>query len=230
MTEPNHNYVNGEWVSSETGETFAVHDPAAPNETVASYQQSGAADAAEAVEAATNAQDEWAATPGPERGRTLRQAGTSLADRKDEITELLVEEEGKACPEAADEVQCATDTFHYSAGKASDLGGTVKGSSGRDTTLYTRKEPVGDTFADRRIHQIAVEHEPIGALTVDAEILLVVGVDPRTLREIVFDDLPRIFGRPVAQLLIGRTRTEVDGADVLEVFERRVGERIYRAS
>jgi aldehyde dehydrogenase (NAD+) len=143
VPEPNQNYVDGEWVSSETGETFEVYNPAAPDETVASYQQSNAADAAEAVEAASNAEDEWATTPGPERGRILRQAGTILADRKDELTETLVAEEGKARPEAAGEVQRAIDIFHYFAGKASDLGGTVKGSSSRDTVLYTRKEPVG---------------------------------------------------------------------------------------
>jgi len=126
VADLNQNYVGGEWVSSETGETFEVHNPAAPDETVASYQQSSAADAAEAVEAAADAQDEWATTPGPERGRILRKAGTILADRKDELTAMLVEEEGKARPEAAGEVQRAIDIFHYFAGKASDLGGTMK--------------------------------------------------------------------------------------------------------
>ncbi|MGB9965655.1 aldehyde dehydrogenase family protein [Halobacterium sp. CBA1126] len=143
MTETNQNYVDGEWVATETGETFDVENPANPSETVATYQQSSADDAAAAVDAAVAAQDEWADTPGPERGRVLRQAGSILAERKDELTELLVEEEGKARPEAAGEVQRAIDIFHYFAGKASDLGGTVKGSSSQDTTLYTRKEPVG---------------------------------------------------------------------------------------
>ncbi|GAB7011722.1 aldehyde dehydrogenase family protein [Halorubrum trueperi] len=143
MTEVSQNYVGGEWVSSETGETFDVQNPADPDETVASYQRSSAVDAAEAVAAAVDASDEWRRTPGPERGRVLRRAGTALADRKDEITEMLVAEEGKARPEAAGEVQRAIDIFHYFAGKAADLGGTVKGASSRDTTLYTREEPVG---------------------------------------------------------------------------------------
>lgn len=91
-------------------------------------------------------------------------------------------------------------------------------------------EPVGDVLADRRIHQVIVECESVGALPVDAEILFVVGVDTRILREIVLDDLPRIVGDPVAELLVERTETEVDGADVLKVFERRVGERVHDAS
>jgi len=143
MADINQNYVNGKWVSSGTGNTFDVKDPANPSDTIASYQQSNTADATKAIDAAVAAKDGWASTPGPERGRILRQTGTILAERKDEITELLIKEEGKARPEAAGEVQRAIDIFHYFAGKAADLGGTVKGSSSRGTTLYTRKEPVG---------------------------------------------------------------------------------------
>jgi aldehyde dehydrogenase (NAD+) len=56
---------------------------------------------------------------------------------------MLVAEEGKAHPEAAGEVQRAIDIFHYFSTKASDLAGTRKASSGRNTNLYTRREPVG---------------------------------------------------------------------------------------
>ncbi len=143
MTKPKKNYVNGEWVTSETGDTVGVQNPANPDETVSRYQQSSRNDAEDAVNAAVGAQTEWANTPGPERGRILRAAGTKLAERKSEITDLLIAEEGKARAEAAGEVQRAIDIFYYFATKASDLGGTVKGSSGRNTTLYTRKEPVG---------------------------------------------------------------------------------------
>ncbi|WP_129115436.1 2,5-dioxovalerate dehydrogenase [Halegenticoccus tardaugens] len=143
MTETNENYVHGEWVPSETGETIDVTNPANPSEIVASYQQSSAADATEAVDAAVAAAEEWRTTPGPERGSILREAGTLLGQRKEELTDLLVAEEGKARAEAAGEVQRAIDIFHYFSVKAADLGGTVKGPSGRNTTLYTRREPVG---------------------------------------------------------------------------------------
>ncbi|MFB6102091.1 MAG: aldehyde dehydrogenase family protein [Haloplanus sp.] len=143
MPERKKNYVDGEWVVSGTGETIEVRNPARPSETVARYQRSTRGDAAEAVEAAVAAQDEWASTPGPERGRVLRETGGILAARKDELTEMLIDEEGKAHAEAAGEVQRAIDIFYYFASKAADLGGTVKGASARETTLYTREEPVG---------------------------------------------------------------------------------------
>ncbi|UPM42704.1 aldehyde dehydrogenase family protein [Halocatena salina] len=143
MVETRENYIDGEWVSTETDETIDVTNPADPSEVVTQYQRSSAADAATAVEAAADAKSEWAATPGPERGSILRTAGALLEERKSELTDLLIAEEGKARPEAAGEVQRAIDIFYYFATKAADLGGTVKGASAPSTNLYIRKEPVG---------------------------------------------------------------------------------------
>nr|WP_275039158.1 aldehyde dehydrogenase family protein [Halococcus saccharolyticus] len=65
MAETYENYVDGEWRASETGETFAVVNPANTDETVAECQDSSAADARGAIEAAAAAEDAWADTPGP---------------------------------------------------------------------------------------------------------------------------------------------------------------------
>ncbi len=141
--ETHHNYVDGAWISADTGETFSVRNPADPSDAVGRFQRSGASDAEKAVEAAAAASENWAGMPGPERGRVLRAAGQRLDDRKGELTETLVREEGKARPEAAGEVQRAIDIFAYYAAKASDVGGKVKASSSRETRLYTVNEPVG---------------------------------------------------------------------------------------
>ncbi|WP_254764525.1 aldehyde dehydrogenase family protein [Natrinema marinum] len=143
MPDQRLNYVSGEWRESHTGDTFETTDPANPAEVVATYPQSDADDAERAIEAARDASDEWGATPGPERGRILTTAGSLLDQRKDDLTELLVREEGKTRSEAGGEVQRAIDIFHYYGAKASDLGGTVKSSSARDTNLYTKNEPLG---------------------------------------------------------------------------------------
>jgi aldehyde dehydrogenase (NAD+) len=142
MTETGRNYVGGEWVESATGATVETHNPAT-GETVARVQQSNGADAERAVEAAVAASDDWADTPGPERGRLLRATAERLADRREELAETLVREEGKTLPEADGEVGRAVDIFYYYAEKARDLGGTVKAPSGRNTNLYTVREPVG---------------------------------------------------------------------------------------
>nr|WP_218836465.1 aldehyde dehydrogenase family protein [Halobaculum salinum] len=137
------NYVGGEWIESESGETFDVRNPADTAEVVGTYQASTRADAERAIGAAVDAQDEWAGTPAPERGRVLRATSEALADREDEITETLVREEGKTRSEAAGEVGRAVDVFAYYGEKARDLGGTAKAPSGRNATLRTRREPLG---------------------------------------------------------------------------------------
>ncbi|MFC7076867.1 2,5-dioxovalerate dehydrogenase [Haloarcula halophila] len=138
-----HNYVSGEWIESESGETAQSRNPADPSEVVGTVQSSTAADTRRAIAAADEAAEEWGATPGPERGAILRETGTILADRKASIVETLVREEGKTRSEAGGEVQRAIDIFHYYAGKASDIGGEGKESSARDATLSVRQEPVG---------------------------------------------------------------------------------------
>lgn len=137
------NYIDGAWTDSERGETFENRNPADRSDVIGRFQQSGAGDAEAAVEAAREAAREWARTPGPERGRILDEASRRLAAAKDELTEMLVREEGKARPEAAGEVQRAVDIFDYYAAKARDIGGTVKSASSRDTRLFTVNEPVG---------------------------------------------------------------------------------------
>ncbi|WP_313692486.1 aldehyde dehydrogenase family protein [Halorarum halobium] len=137
------NYVNGEWVDSESGETFEVVNPASTDEVVARFQNSTTGDVETAIEAAVGTQDHWADTPGPERGALLNRAGQALDARSEEATEALVREEGKTWAEAAGEVQRAVDIFAYYGQKARDLGGVVKSPSGRRTELYTKREPLG---------------------------------------------------------------------------------------
>ena len=139
------NYVDGQWIDSTTGETFSTVDPARSDEVVASYQRSDAGDANRAIEAAADAQDEWANTPAPQRGAILRTVAGVLEDRKDELTDLLTREEGKTHAEAGGEVQRAVDIFYYYAEKTRGLGGTVKSPSSERTNLYTTLEPVGVT-------------------------------------------------------------------------------------
>ncbi|RZH67732.1 2,5-dioxovalerate dehydrogenase [Natrinema altunense] len=143
MPDQRLNYISGEWCESHTGETFETTDPAIPGDVVATYPESDAEDTERAINAAREASGEWGTTPGPERGRILARTGSLLKERKDELTELLVREEGKTRSEAGGEVQRAVDIFRYYGSKASDIGGTIKSPSARDTKLYTKTEPLG---------------------------------------------------------------------------------------
>ncbi|MFB6106349.1 MAG: aldehyde dehydrogenase family protein [Halobacteriaceae archaeon] len=143
MPDEYRNYVDGEWVESETGDTFEVRNPANTDEVVGHFQASSSADAERAIEVAEAAQDEWAGTPGPERGRVLTKAAQLMEERKEELTETLTQEEGKALGEAGGEVQRAIDIFYYYGQKARDWNGQVKNASAPGKKLYTKQEPVG---------------------------------------------------------------------------------------
>lgn len=137
------NYIGGDWVASETGDTTVTRNPADTDDTLGRVQESTSDDATRAVDAAVAAQAEWRATPGPSRGSVLREAAQLLEARKADLTETLVREEGKTRSEGAGEVQRAIDIFYYYASKAADVCGEVKASSSRDATLSTKLEPVG---------------------------------------------------------------------------------------
>jgi len=143
MTETTRLYIDGDRVDAADGETFAIENPANTSEVVSEYAYGGTEDAKAAVEAANEAQADWEAMPEPDRGAILRETGAILEERKDEITELLTQEEGKTLSEAAPEVQRAIDIFYYYGVKAYDDDGVRKGSSGGRTSVYTKREPLG---------------------------------------------------------------------------------------
>ena len=143
MPQTYENYVDGEWRASETGETFAVSNPANTGEVVAEFQDSSADDAKGAVEAAAAAQDAWANTPGPARGKLLRETAKRMDERHDELTETLSREEGKTLTEAGGEVGRAVDIFYYYAERAMDYEGQRSQPSAEGQNLYTVREPMG---------------------------------------------------------------------------------------
>ncbi|WP_135363284.1 2,5-dioxovalerate dehydrogenase [Halosimplex halophilum] len=143
MTDTTNLYIDGEWVPAESGDTFAVENPADTTETVAEYAKGSTEDAQKAIDAANEAQADWEATPAPDRGTILRETAKLLEERKEDLTEQLSHEEGKTLSEASPEVQRAIDIFYYYAEKAADNAGKRKGPSGGRTSVYTKREPLG---------------------------------------------------------------------------------------
>ncbi len=143
MSETYENYIDGEWRAAESGETFEVKNPANTDEVVAEFQDSGEADAKGAVEAAAAAQDDWANTPGPARGKLLRETAKRMDQRRDELAETMSREEGKTLSEASGEVGRAVNIFYYYAERAMDYDGTRSNPSAAGQNLYTVREPMG---------------------------------------------------------------------------------------
>jgi len=136
------NFIGGEWVDAVSGETFETTSPAT-GETLGVFPKSSAEDADRAVEAAKAAFEEWRLVPAPRRGEILFRFGQLLADRKDEVAELMAREMGKVLPEAAGDVQEAIDMSYYMGGEGRRLHGQTTPSELRDKFNMSVRQPIG---------------------------------------------------------------------------------------
>ncbi|QCO97401.1 aldehyde dehydrogenase family protein [Arthrobacter sp. 24S4-2] len=132
--------INGEWLGEADTERM---NPARPGELAALSPSGTAADTDAAITAAATAQPGWAAMPAPARGAILITAGNLLLERQTAIAEDLVREEGKTLAEAKGEVKRASDVLRFFGSLGWAATGEVLSSGLPDTTITTRREPLG---------------------------------------------------------------------------------------
>jgi alpha-ketoglutaric semialdehyde dehydrogenase len=136
------NYIGGEWVEASSGETFESHNPAT-GELVGTFPKSSVEDVDHAVEAAKEAYESWRLVPAPKRAEILFHVGQRFIDRKDGLTELMVQEMGKVRAEAGGDVQEAIDMTYYMAGEGRRLFGHTTPSEMPDKFQMSVRQPVG---------------------------------------------------------------------------------------
>ncbi len=137
------NWIGGEWVPAESGQTIQNVNPADTREVVAEYPLSGKDDAVAAIDAAKTAYSGWAALTPVARGRVLSKASQILESRKAELAEVLTREEGKTLAESTGEVQRAIDIFRFFGGISYTLGGQTIPHEMPNQLLYTIRQPLG---------------------------------------------------------------------------------------
>ncbi|MGH7052271.1 MAG: aldehyde dehydrogenase family protein [Stellaceae bacterium] len=134
--------IGGDWVTSATGETLAVENPAR-REAIAEVPRGRAEDVARAVAAAAAAFPAWSRVAPRERGRLLLKAAEAIEERVEELARVIARETGNALrTQARPEARLTADIFRYFGG----LGGELKGETiplGEQVLSYTRREPLG---------------------------------------------------------------------------------------
>jgi succinate-semialdehyde dehydrogenase/glutarate-semialdehyde dehydrogenase len=139
---PKQLYINGQWRDSANGATFAVQDPG-NEEQLCEVADAQTGDAESAVEAAAQAQGDWAGTPPRERGEILRRAFELMTQRADDLATLMTLEMGKTLEESKAEVTYAAEFFRWFSEEAVRLDGRyARSPSGGERMLVTR-QPVG---------------------------------------------------------------------------------------
>lgn len=111
MTELYKNYINGEWVDSNT---FTVNiNPSDTNDSIGQYARATKAQTEEAIASAKQAFFGWSRTTPQERYEILKKASDEILARKDELGRLLSREEGKTLPEGIGEATRAGQIFAF---------------------------------------------------------------------------------------------------------------------
>jgi malonate-semialdehyde dehydrogenase (acetylating) / methylmalonate-semialdehyde dehydrogenase len=109
------NFINGEWVSSNSSQTLDVPNPAT-NELLTKVPVSMKEDVDLAVAAAKDAFKKWKNVPVPKRARVLFKYHYLLTENHEELAKLIVQENGKAFKEAYGEVQRGIECVEFATG------------------------------------------------------------------------------------------------------------------
>lgn len=136
------NYINGQWTSSSTGETFQSLNPAT-EQVIGEFQSSDKKDVEKSVKSAKKALKAWKTMPAPKRAEILFEAKNILKKRKDEFGRLVTQEMGKVLPEGLGDVQEAIDMCELMAGEGRRLYGVTTPSELHEKFCMTIKAPIG---------------------------------------------------------------------------------------
>ncbi len=109
------NYVNGEWVDSQTDKFLDVENPST-GEIVAQMPLSTVDETKAAVEAAQEAWMEWRETPPISRARIFFKLKDILEQNFENIARIMVQEMGKTIDEARGETRRAIENVEVAAG------------------------------------------------------------------------------------------------------------------
>jgi aldehyde dehydrogenase (NAD+) len=141
MPETYRNIIGGERRSSAS--TFESRSPANWNEVIGVFPASTSSDVDDAVAAARAAFPAWKRTPAPRRAEILYRAAELLAQRKEEIAQVMTREMGKVLLEARGDVQEGVDMLYYIAGEGRRLFGETTPPEMPNKFAMSVREPIG---------------------------------------------------------------------------------------
>lgn len=103
----NKNFINGKWIDSASGATYEHLDPADLTKVTGVWPMSTTEDTRTAIDAAQEAFKTWSKISVFERAEYLKKAVALMAERVDEIGEIISIENGKILAEGKGEVNAA---------------------------------------------------------------------------------------------------------------------------
>jgi aldehyde dehydrogenase (NAD+) len=136
-------FLHGEWVDSNSGETYQRVNPADPDDVLGEFQKGNAEDIKTAIEAAQGAFEVWSETPAPKRALHLVRVGQLLTEQKDVLARCITREMGKTLQDSNADIQEAIDVAYYAAAQGRRLIGYTVPSEKADKFAMTLRLPIG---------------------------------------------------------------------------------------
>lgn len=136
-------FIGGEWLkSSKSGNTFNVTNPST-HDVIISLPDMGVEEAAKAIDAAFEAQKDWAARTGKDRAAVLRKWYDLMVSNADDLGAILTAEMGKPFAEAKGEILYGASFIEWFGEEAKRVYGDVIPGHQPDKRIIVLKQPVG---------------------------------------------------------------------------------------
>jgi aldehyde dehydrogenase (NAD+) len=135
--------IGGAWRTSESDTWLPDVNPSNTDDVIAHVPQGTPDDVRCAVDAADAAQRAWHALPGPTRAEHLYKWSSVLADRTEELAQIVTREVGKPIGEARGEVSRGVAILRYYAGEAVRSVGDVIPAQTAGSLQFSLREPLG---------------------------------------------------------------------------------------
>ena len=137
-----HNYIGGQWSSSEATEFSEVRNPV--NDTILAQVPLGhAGDVDRAVQAALKGYPAWRATPVVNRVKHLFALKALMERRSDDIASTVTMEHGKTLDESRSSVRRAIDNVDLAIGTPDRMMGTSLEDIAHGIDCHTVRQPIG---------------------------------------------------------------------------------------
>lgn len=135
-------YIDGQWLSADSGAVFEVLDPAT-GKCLASVPQMGAAEAERAVLAAERAFRQWRVRPAKARSEALMGWYQLMLENLEDLARILTAEQGKPLAEARGELANGIAFVQWFAEEAKRVYGETVPQPSNDKRNLVTKAPIG---------------------------------------------------------------------------------------
>src|SRR5579862_3758215 len=139
---PDKAYVAGEWIGAPDGKTMTIGDPY-DGALLAKVPDLGVEVLRRAIDAAHEAQKNWAKTTAKERAQILRRWYDLVIANADDLALILTSEQGKPLAEAKAEIIGNAAYLEWFGEEAKRIDGDIIPSPRDDQRMLVLKQPVG---------------------------------------------------------------------------------------